>query len=128
MTHKVTVTLRTRGPLVPRIVSVYFPGGVVALVATLSVVDPDVVTEAGLNVAVAPDGRPVTLNATVPVNPFTGVTVAVYVVLPPGCTVRDVGVLESEKSETVIVRVAGALVSPRLSVTLNVAVFAPGVV
>jgi hypothetical protein len=41
--------------------------------------------------------------------------------------VRDVGVLDSEKSETVIVRVAAALVSPRLSVTLKVAVFVPGV-
>ena len=57
-----------------------------------------------------------------PVNPVPGVTVAVYVVLPPGTTVRDAGVAESEKSATVIVRVAGALVSPPLSVTVNDAV------
>jgi hypothetical protein len=77
LTTKVAVTVRTRGPLVPRIVSVYVPGGVAAVVDTLIVVDPDVVTVGGLNVAVAPEGRPVTLNATVPVNPFTGATVAV---------------------------------------------------
>jgi hypothetical protein len=53
------------------------PRGVAAVVDTLIVVDPDVVTVVGLNAAVAPEGRPVTLKATVPVNPFTGVTVAV---------------------------------------------------
>jgi hypothetical protein len=46
-------------------------------VVTLIVVDPDAVTEVGLNVAVAPEGRPVTLKATVPVKPLTGLTVAV---------------------------------------------------
>jgi hypothetical protein len=82
---------------------------VAVVVDTLIVVDPEVVTEVGLNVAVAPAGRPVTLNATFPVNPFTGATVAVYVVPAPGRIVRDAGVAVSVKSETVIVRVAGAL-------------------
>jgi hypothetical protein len=90
-------------------------------VDTLIVVDPDVVTEAGLNVAVAPEGNPVTVKPTVPVKPLTGLTVAVYVVLPPGTTVRDAGVAESVKSETVIVRDAGALAAPWLSVTVKVA-------
>jgi hypothetical protein len=41
------------------------------------VVDPDVVTVAGLKLAVAPEGRPLALKLTVPVNPVTGVTVTV---------------------------------------------------
>lgn len=75
----------------------------------------------------APEGRPVTLKDTVPVNPFSGATVAVYVVFAPGRTVRDAGVADNEKSETVIVRVATVLVRPPLSVTLKVAVKVPGV-
>ena len=107
LTTSVTFTVRVSGPLVPWIVSGYVPDAVAALVATLIVVDPDVVTDAGANAAVAPAGRPVTLKATVPVNPAPGVTVAENVVLPPDATVRDTGVAESVKSATVIVRVAG---------------------
>jgi hypothetical protein len=44
--------------------------------ATLIVEDAEVVTEAGLKLAVAPDGRPVTL-VTAPVKPPVGVTVTV---------------------------------------------------
>ena len=68
-----------------------------------------------------------TLNATAPVNPFAGVTVAVYVVPPPGRTVLDDGVAVNEKSVTVTVRVAGWLVAPLLSVTVNDAVYVPAV-
>src|SRR5437773_8396370 len=93
----------------------------------VSVVEPDDVIEAGLKDAVAPDGRPVTPKFTVPLNPLIGVTVAVYVVLPPGRTVRDDGGADSEKSATVMVRVAGALARPPLSVTVNDAVYVPGV-
>jgi hypothetical protein len=39
--------------------------------------EPDVVTEVGLNEALAPVGSPLTLKATVPVKPFAGVIVAV---------------------------------------------------
>ena len=115
------------GPLVPLIVSVYVPVGVEALVETLMVVDPEVLTDAGLNEAVAPVGSPVTLNATVPLNPVPGVTVAVYVVPAPAMTVRDDGVADNEKSVTVIVRVAGWLAAPLLSVTVNEAVYVPAV-
>ena len=38
---------------------------------------PEGVTAVGLNDAVAPAGRPVTLKATVPVKPVPAVTVAV---------------------------------------------------
>lgn len=44
---------------------------------TVNVDDPDPVTEVGLKDADAPDGTPVTLNATFPENPFVAVTVAV---------------------------------------------------
>jgi len=39
------------------------------------VVDPEVVTVAGLKEAVAPVGSPLTLNATGPVKPFEAATV-----------------------------------------------------
>jgi hypothetical protein len=77
LTTSATLTLRLSGPLVPAIVNVYAPSGVAALVATLSVVEPDPVSEAGLNEAVAPEGSPVTLNFTVPLNPDAGVSVVV---------------------------------------------------
>ena len=51
--------------------------GVDPLVDTVSVVGPDVLTDAGLKDAVAPAGRPVTPKVTVPVKPVPGVTVAV---------------------------------------------------
>jgi len=38
---------------------------------------------------------------------------------PPGSTVCEDGVADSEKSGTVIVRVAAGLMRPPLSVTLN---------
>ena len=36
--------------------------------------DPEPVTELGLKLAVAPEGNPVTLKVTFPVNPLEGVT------------------------------------------------------
>ena len=78
-----------------------------ALVVICSDVDPEPTTDVGVNVADAPDGRPVTEKSTVPVNPEDGVTVAVYVALSPGITACEAGVAERLKFETVIVRVAG---------------------
>ena len=69
--------MRIRLPLVPVIVNGKLPAGVVVLDVTVNVEDPDVVTDAGLKLAVAPVGSPLTLNVTVPVNPPDGVTVAV---------------------------------------------------
>ena len=85
----------------------------------MRVVGPDVETDAGLNDAEAPAGRPVTPNVTRPVNPVTGFTVAVNAALPPCVTDCDAGVADSEKSVTVIVRVAAWLVRPPLSVAVN---------
>jgi hypothetical protein len=46
-------------------------------VVTVIVEEPEVVTEGGLKLAVAPAGSPLALKLTVPVNPFTVLTVAV---------------------------------------------------
>jgi hypothetical protein len=46
-------------------------------VVTLIVELPEPLTEAGLKLALAPDGRPDAVRLTVPLNPLTGVTVAV---------------------------------------------------
>lgn len=51
---------------------------------TVIVLDPEPFTEGGLNPAVVPEGRPVTLRPTVPVNAPKAVTVAVYEPLNPG--------------------------------------------
>ena len=84
-----------------------------ALVDTESVVEPEPDTEPGMKDALAPDGRPSTLKLTVPVNPLIGATVVVYVRPAPRTTLLDAGVAEREKSATVTVRVAGALVARR---------------
>jgi hypothetical protein len=77
LTTSVTFTVWLTDPLAPLIASVYVPPGVVPLVDTLRVAEPDPLTDAGVNEAVAPDGRPVTLKLTAPVNPDPAVTVAV---------------------------------------------------
>ena len=77
VTTSVTLTECATGPLVPLMVRGYVPAGVEPVVVTLSVVVPDVGTDAGLKDAVAPDGRPLTVKSTVPVNPVPAVTVAV---------------------------------------------------
>ena len=64
-------------PLAPVIVIGYVPVGVVALVVTVMVDEPDVVTDVGLKLALAPAGNPLALKVTVPVKPPDGVTVAV---------------------------------------------------
>lgn len=78
VTVKVTVVELDRVPLTPLMVSVYVPAAVEVEVETVSVDEPEApVMEGGLNVGVAPDGNPLTLRLTVPVNPLEGVTVAV---------------------------------------------------
>jgi hypothetical protein len=74
-------------PLVPVIVSVYVPPGVDDVVTTLSelVPLPPIMVD-GVKVAVAPVGTPETVSATSDVNPLDGVTVTVYVAVPPGVT------------------------------------------
>jgi hypothetical protein len=57
--------------LVPLIVKVELPVGVVLAVVIVSVELPPTLTEVGLNVPVALAGRPLTLKPIVPVKPFT---------------------------------------------------------
>ncbi len=47
----------------------YDPAGVDVLVVTVNVDEPVPASEAGLNTAVAPFGRPLTLSPTAPVSP-----------------------------------------------------------
>jgi hypothetical protein len=49
---------------------------VLEAVFTVSVEEPEPLTEVGLKLAVAPDGRPLAANVTVPVKPFTAVIAA----------------------------------------------------
>ena len=69
----------------------------VVAVATVRVEEPEPVTEVGLNVPVAPVGRPLTVKATAALKPFALVTVGVKLVLPPWTTVCELGDAASEK-------------------------------
>ena len=73
-TTSVTVAVWLRLPLVPVIVSVELPAGVLVVVVIVSVEVPEPVTDAGLNDGVAPDGNPLAARLTVPVNPFKAPT------------------------------------------------------
>ena len=55
------------------------PVGVLAVVDTVKVEGVPGVTEAGLNVQVVPEGQPVTLRATLLLNPLIAVIVMVEV-------------------------------------------------
>jgi len=74
---RVTFAECVRLPLVPVMVSVYVPATAELLVDTLSVDEPEPLTEVGLNVVVTPVGTPLTLSATLPMNPLSAPTVAV---------------------------------------------------
>jgi hypothetical protein len=76
-TARDTVALCVRLPLVPVIVSVEVPAGVLLAVVTVSVEFPEPVTDVGLKLPFAPLGKALTLRLTVPVNPFNALTVAV---------------------------------------------------
>ncbi len=60
-------------------------------------VDDDV-AEAGLKLAVTPDGSPLVPNVTDPPKPPLGLTETEYVVPAPAVTVWEAGVTPSEKS------------------------------
>jgi hypothetical protein len=91
-----------------------------AVVLTESMVvgaeEPVTDTDEDENVQAAPAGRPPQLTLTVPVNPFTGVTVIVELPDPPAVTVRLAGFAATVKSLTVSVTAveveAAKLLSP----------------
>ena len=78
-------------------VRVKVPVVVLVVVLTVSVELAVGVTGLGRE-QVAPDGQPVTVRATLPLNPFNAVAVMVEVPDPPWVSVSDVGLLETEKS------------------------------
>ena len=63
--------------------------GAMVIVSVLETALPSL-TLAGANAAVTPAGRPVTLKATVPVNPFAGETVTVIVDFALGLVIKVV--------------------------------------
>ena len=94
-TVSVTVVVAVKLPEVPVMVTVAVPTVAVAL--AVSVITLLVVDDAGLNAAVTPLGRPDAAKVTLPVNPFTGVTVMVLVPFEPWTTDRLVGFAERVK-------------------------------
>ena len=77
MTTSVTVAEWDKLPLVPVMVRVKVPVAAEVFVVTFNVEEPAPLIDAGVKLADAPDGSPVALNATVPVNPFWAVVVTV---------------------------------------------------
>ena len=76
-TIKVTEVEPVIEPAVPTIVTVELPVGVPDVVVTVIVELPEVVMEAGVKDAVAPEGRPFALRVTAPVNPLRAPTFTV---------------------------------------------------
>ena len=86
-------------PPVPVITSEYVPVAVLLLVLTVNVDVPEPpLTELGEKLLLVREGRPLTLNVTVELNPPEAVTLTVYFTEDPRCTVCEVGVTEIEKS------------------------------
>jgi hypothetical protein len=77
VTIKELAALWIRPPLVPVIVSVLVPAGVFVAVVTVNMEEPEPLTEVGLKLLVAPEGSPLSVKPTLPLNPFNALTVAV---------------------------------------------------
>jgi hypothetical protein len=103
-TTKLTVVVCVKLPLVPVIVSVDVPTGVLPVVVTVNVELPVPVTVPGEKPAVAPAGNPLTLSATAPVNPFNAPMLVVYVVALPTITVCVLGLPDIVKSGVAVAR------------------------
>jgi hypothetical protein len=104
LTTKLTVVVCVKLPLVPVIVNVDVPVGVLPVVVTVNVEFPDPVTVPGEKLAVAPAGNPVALSVTAPVNPFNAPMLVVYVVALPTITVCVLGLPDIVKSGVVVAR------------------------
>jgi hypothetical protein len=76
-TAKLTVVVCVSAPLVPLIVSVEVPTGVLPVVVTVKVELPVPVTVAGEKLAVAPAGNPLALSAMEPEKPENAVVLTV---------------------------------------------------
>jgi hypothetical protein len=124
VTFRITLVEFVREPLVPVMVRVGLPTGVLPFVVTVSVELTPGVIEVGLNEAIAPIGSPlVTLRFTAPVKPFTAVVLTIYVALPPGFKENEPGEAKSVKtggSVTFSVIVALWVSGPLVPVTVRV--------
>lgn len=78
-----------RAPETPVMVTVDVPCGVDGLAVRVRVLVVEV--GFGAKAAVMPLGNPVALRVTLPLNPFTGLTVTVVVLLPPCGTLTEAG-------------------------------------
>ena len=85
-----------RVPLVP--VTVTFAVPVVAVLAAVNVNVLVPVVDDGLKLAVTPEGKPLALRVTLPVNPPIAVTVMELVAVPPWATETLEGLADNEKS------------------------------
>jgi hypothetical protein len=111
-----------RAPEVP--VTVTLTVAAVTELAAVSVSVLALIVLTGLKAAVTPLGRPVAARITLPLNPFSGLTVRVLVPLVPGVRLRLTADAERVKLGTAIVRpiVAVLLSVPETPVTVTVAV------
>src|SRR5271157_3080295 len=107
-------------PEVPVMVTVYVPTVAVELAVNVSTLLPVV----GLvpYATVTPEGSPDAARVTLPVNPFTSVTVMVSVAVLPCVTDRAVGEGASVKPDALTVRlmVVVAVVEPEVPVMVTV--------
>jgi hypothetical protein len=120
LTLRLTVVDSETGPLLPIIFRVNVPAGVCLVVETVKTEFPPPVIEVGLKVPVAFAGKPLTLKVTSPLNPFCGLTVAVYVVLAPLLTVCAAGDGTTVKLDTDSVTVALCVMLPLVPVIVMV--------
>jgi hypothetical protein len=77
VTFSVTLAECVSDPLVPVILIVGLPVGVLAVVVMVSVELPDVVMYVGAKEGEAPVGKPVAVKLTWPLNPFSAATFTV---------------------------------------------------
>jgi hypothetical protein len=94
MTVRATVVVCVRLPEVPVMVTVVVPAAAVPDAVNVNVLE--VVALAGLNDAVTPAGKLVTLRDTGPLKPLMSVTVVVLLPLVPAATLRLLGEGDSE--------------------------------
>ena len=100
------------------------PAGVLVCEKKLTVAVPLEFNDEGAKLAETPEGRPVALSDTLPVNPPTKVTVIVAVGLVFGGTESDVGEIEMVKFGSAVtfkVNVAVSVVEPLVPVIVTVA-------
>src|ERR1700686_2217443 len=97
-TTSVTVVLCVADVPVPVTVTVDDPVGVDVMVVIVMSELPPEVTDEGLKLAPAPDGRPLAVSATLCDDPLVVAVLIVVEPLPPGATVTVLGLALMEKS------------------------------